>query len=450
MAVLFCLGMLAYYMVFLRRGLGAGSEPARMLWLVYFSLGCSAVIVAVTGVLEPLFSPNYPAVAFLLLCILIGITGFLGFRSRAVGDVIAMVRGQALIEAVLIAMQGFAIAFFLPFAISSLTGDANVNRLELSSKVEILGSYGLVNTIAGMGSHLFAASLVMAFIRLCQPPGEGYNLPRAVVLMLASLSYVIYVLAYVGRDGSIYWLMTGLMIFLIFRSHLSVALRRRMTIVGASICGLVLLPIVVITFARFNDSDFGVGGSLFEYFGAQIHHFSDYSSIDRPRTYGAMNFPQIIRPYCAVFGGLGCEKWEDLKPFVFDQYFVQGKAPWLFGTYVSDFVADFGYLGTLGLLSAFAFVCHRTCVGRNRRGEFSLARLLLMILCFLTPYWGVFYFRFGIINSFILINMLFVGFVWLVQNAASPGLADRRSTYGSNGTAGSNARGETASSRMVG
>lgn len=415
MAALFCLGLLAYYFVFLRKKNGGPSALARLLWLTYFALGCTALFIALSGILEPVFDPNYPAALFLLLCILTSISGFLGFRSQDVRDVIATVRGQGLIEAVLIGLQGFSIAFFLPVALRSLQGDAGANRLELSATIDVLSSYGLVNTIAGMGSHLFAASLVMAFIRLCQPKGEGYSILRALLLVFASLSYVIYILAYVGRDGSIYWLMTALLVFIIFRAQMPARMRRRIVVMGSSLCALVLLPIIAITVGRFANSESGVAGSLWEYFGMQINNFSDYSSIDRPLTYGAMNFPLFKGFYCQLFGGYGCEIWENIKPYIFDQYLLQGTAPWLFGTYVSDLVADFGYVGVGVMLAAFALLCHRACVGRDGQGRMSLSRLLLIIFYFLTPYWGVFYFRFGIINSFLLINLVFIGFVWGIQ-----------------------------------
>lgn len=415
MAVLFCFGLLAYYVVFLRKKAGDRSALALLLWLTYFALGCAALLGALTGSLDSVFDPSYSATLFLLLCILIGISGFLGFRSQDVQDVITMVRGQGLIEAVLIGLQAFSIAFFLPFAFGSLQGDAGANRLELSSTIDVLSSYGMTNTIAGMGSHLFAVSLVMAFIRLCQPKGEGYSLPRAVLLVLASLSYVIYILAYVGRDGSIYWLMTALLVFIMFRAQIPAKLRRRIVVVGASLSGLVLLPIVAITVARFSNSETGLGGGLWDYFGAQINNFSDYSSIDRPLTYGAMNFPLVKSTFCSTLGSFRCENWEDIRPWILDYYFSQGMAPWLFGTYISDFAADFGYVGTFVLLTVFALLCHRACVGRDSQGRMSLSRVLLIILCFLTPYWGVFYFRFGIINSFLLVNLVFIILVWGIQ-----------------------------------
>jgi oligosaccharide repeat unit polymerase len=415
-AVLFLAGLLAYYAVFFRtRGPAQDGGLAKLLWFLYLALGVAALFVELTNVLPTAYDPSYKAAAYLLVCILISVSGFLRFKPQDVSGVILTVRGQSLIEAILITVQGFSIAFFSTFALSSIGGDVGANRLELSNKAEVLGSYGVINTVAGAGSHLFMISLVMACIRLCQNRSGRYTLVRPLLLIAASLSYVVYVLAYVGRDGAIYWLMTALMVFLLFRRHMLIKTQRWIVLTGSSISAIILIPIVVITAARFATSEFGANWSVLEYFGTQINNFSDYASIDRPQTYGAMNFPLILQPYCSIFGGLGCENWETIKPYIFDQYLTQGQAPWLFATYVSDFVADFGYAGALVFISLFSMLCHYLCVARDGNGFLSLSRLLLILLCFLTPYWGVFYFRFGIINSFLIVNVGFIVFIWTLQ-----------------------------------
>ena len=416
MALIFVAGLLAYYAVFFRkRDPALGGGMAKLLWFLYLALGLAALFVEVTNVLPSAYDPSYKAAAYLLGCILISVSGFLRFNPQDIDGVILRVRGQGFIEAVLITLQGFSIAFFSSFALSSLGGDVGANRLELSNKAEVLGSYGLINTVAGAGSHLFMISLVMACVRLCQSREGGNTLIRPFLLIAASLSYVVYVLAYVGRDGAIYWLMTALLVFLMFRRHMPAKTQRWIIVAGSSISAIILLPIAAITAARFANSEFGASWSVFEYFGTQINNFSDYANIDRPLTYGAMNFPLIIKPYCSVIGGLGCEDWDAIKPYIFDQYLTQGQAPWLFATYISDFVADFGYMGAMIFISLFAFLCHYLSVSRDLNGFLSLSRLLLVLLCFLTPYWGVFYFRFGIINSFLIVNVAFIVFIWALQ-----------------------------------
>ena len=44
----------------------------------------------------------------------------------------------------------------------------------------------------------------------------------------------------------------------------------------------------------------------------------------------------------------------------------------------------------------------------------------MVMFFFLVPYWGVFYFRFSIANGFIVVNLAFISFVWLLQKFGSP------------------------------
>lgn len=410
MAVIFCIGLLIYYAISLRGRSKSGRELARLLWTTYFALGCSALFVTLTGVLEPLLPPNYLSTLFFLLCVLISISGFINFNASDVHDFIGKIRGKKLIENVLVSLQVMAIVFFLPHAVSSLLGDPNENRIALASKMDVLASYGLLNTICGAASQLFPASLVMAGVGLVQNryKNHGRGIGREIVLILASLSFVVYILAYAGRDGFVYWLMTALLVFVIFQKSMATDLRKKIILIGASVGGLMLLPFTLITVARFAHREHGTVVSLFEYFGVQIYNFSDFFSIDRPLTFGLMNFPMFFD----VFFGLN---WQEEKSAIFDQYLAQNQEPWIFATYISDFAGDFGYFGALILVCLLSLISFFVCGRRDRRGLMSLSRLLLVVLLFLTPYWGVFYFRFGIANSFIVINIAFIFFVWLVQ-----------------------------------
>ncbi len=385
-----------------------------LLWLLYVGLGFSGIFIALTNGIEPIYEPNYLATLFLLFGVAVSISGFLRFREQDVSQVFGVIRGQKIIENILFFSQLFAMAYFLPFAISSLTGDANENRLFLSEKMELMGSYGLINTAAGAASQLFGSSIVLAFIRLASKESQGRNMLRAFSLLFSSLSYVIYILAYVGRDGVVYWLMTSVMIFWVFRRHINPVDARRIYLFGFFCAIALLIPFGVITVSRFFDADQGAGWSFFEYFGAQIHNFSDYSSIDRPLTLGLQSFPMFINAGCSILGW-DCLSWLDVKDAIFGEYLDQGKAPWLFGTFISDWVGDFGLIGAFLLLSIFSLFCAKMCSYRGSGNLLSLERLLLMLLLYLVPYWGVFYFRFAISNGYIVVNLIFILLVRLLH-----------------------------------
>lgn len=423
MAVLFVFGLLVFYRMVLRRYTGNGSVLAMSLWLLYMGLGASGIFLMLTNGIEPIFDPNYLSTVVLLSGVILSISGFLRFRAQYISQLFGKIRGQRIIENLLILSQLFAIIFFLPFAINSLSGDANENRLLLNDKMDIMGSYGLLNTLAGAASQLFSSSLVLAFIRLASKKNQGRSVVRACILVFSSLSYVIYILAYVGRDGVVYWLMTSVVIFVLFHRHLGLADRRKVVIFGSLVATAILIPFGVITIARFFDADQGAGWSFFEYFGAQIHNFSDYSSINRPLTYGVASFPIFFNGGCAALG-LDCPSWLVIRDSIFDEYLSQGKAPWLFGTFISDFVGDFGNVGALAFLVAFSLLCKKACTVGSGGNALSLSRFLLILFLFLIPYWGVFYFRFSIINGYIIINLGFVVFVGLLQRLIL--LSDRK------------------------
>ena len=116
---------------------------------------------------------------------------------------------------------------------------------------------------------------------------------------------------------------------------------------------------------------------------------------------------------CNIFS-LDCQTWPEMKDGIFQIYLDQGKAPWVFATYISDLISDFGDFGAAMLLLVFYFLCVGVC--RNtKKSTVSLSRLSSVLFLFLVPYWGVFYFRFGIVNGYIVVNLLFIAFIFILQ-----------------------------------
>lgn len=414
MAILYLTVLLFYYQVTLKGRVNNGSILARILWGIYFILGLSAAFIELTNGISPIFEPNYWSVLVLLTGILLSISGFLGFRKQYVLQMPNCISSQNSIEFFLIISQLLSIVFFLPFAAMSLIGDQNENRLLIGDKIELLGSYGLLNTFAGAACQLFSASLIFAFMRLRDTDRNIYNIHRAYALIFSSLSYVVYILAYVGRDGVVYWVMNYFALYFLFKDSINIATKKKMRVIMYIILAMLLIPFVIITISRFSNAQISLGWSLFEYFGAQIINFSDFSSIDRPLTHGVQNFPMFFSWACEFFG-VNYIGWSDLRDPVFQIYLNQGKAPWVFGTFVSDFVGDFGEAGALLLLSVISLLTSCLCSIRKSYGYYTLPRFLLIFFIFLIPYWGVFYFRFSIVNGYIVVNLLFIFVVYLMN-----------------------------------
>jgi len=403
MAILFSLGLIFYFVAFLRMPSLTGAALSQSLWALYFLLGLSGSLILVADGIPTVFPPNYFSTLYLTACVLICIWAF---RNVRVVDVARLSVPEAVarpVENFLIAIQFFSMVFFLPFAGEALRVDSNAYRLGLEDVMEVLASSGIVNTIAGHAGHLFTASLLLAMLRLSPTVETGRNVRRAVLLICASFSWVVYVLAYAGRDGVVYWGLTAVALYFLFRQRLAPRDKAFIAWMAPAIGAVLLIPMVIITVARFFSEGGGGLWSLFEYFGAQIQNFSDYSTLDRPTTYGLRTLPLFYGQVCELLSGQ-CQTWPDIAGEVFDEYLVQGKEPWLFGTFVSDFIGDFGYIGAFLIIFLIAVVANFVC-GYARRGfDLTLSRLLVIILLFQIPFWGVFYFRFSIANGFLVVN----------------------------------------------
>jgi hypothetical protein len=399
--------MLGYYLLILRRRGMQNSVLAFALWGLYFSLGLAGILGEASGSISPVFPINIAAPLALFVVVAACTSAFLRFDGRRLQSLQVRFPWQRSVENGLMAIQVYSIAFFLPFVRDSLTGDPHLNRLYIDDKMAAMGEYGLLNTLASAGAHLFVPSMVFALLRISPTKEQGRNVGRAAVLFLCSLSYVFYVLAYVGRDGVVYWsMMAALLIALFWPYFLGRDRVRVIRLVGLLLL-VILIPFANISISRFLDVDQGGMSPFFEYFGAQIANFSDYSSMDRPVTHGAISFPLFYEKVCLLVA-TNCEPWVEIRPSVFEEYLMQGKAPWLFGTFLSDFAADFGFGGSVAILLFFAVLCAVLCA-RFRRGErLTISRFLMIVFLFQIPYWGVFYFRFATINAYLVNNLAFI------------------------------------------
>lgn len=414
-SLIFTILMLFFYLLTLRRRRAQGAMLAFTLWGTYFFLGIFGVIGEAIGSISPVYSFNLVAIFALFLAISACISAFLRFDDRGLKALKVGIRFHSSIENFLIFIQVYSILFFLPLAYNSLIGDPHINRLNIQEKMDVIGSYGLFNTFATVGAHLFVPSMIFAILRILPTNNLRRNVLKSLMLFVCSLSYVVYVLAYIGRDGVVYWVMMSSLLVMLFWPYFLENDRRKLIKFLALIFLLVFIPFIRISISRFSDVDTREYSPLFEYFGAQVVNFNDYSSIERPITYGAVSFPWFYEKLCLSFVS-ECETWADIKPFIFEEYLLQEKYPWLFGTFFSDIAGDFGLSGAFVLVLIFSIFCSIVCSHSfNKLRVPSISRVLFVIFLFQVPYWGVFYFRFSTINSYIIINAVFIIFIAFLQ-----------------------------------
>lgn len=412
MAITFTLLLSTTYWIFIRERAEKGAILVKLLCYTYILLGVSGSFIYLTEMVETKFQQNYLSSIILFILIFTSILGFLPFKTQNINLMFKGTHNVKIIENLLITSQLFAIFFFLPFALESFNGDISLNRIYVEDKTTALGQYGILNTFASACAQLFVPTLTFGFIRLASEK----LIWRAYTLFTVSLSYVIYILAYVGRDGVVYWFMSFILLYYIFKPHLAKRLKKKIINLTIILLSVILVPFAYITSTRFSESTRGILTSLFEYFGLQIQNFGDYSSLDRPLTLGMQNFPIFYEWGCNILV-LSCEKFINIKTETFQIYLDQNKEPWLFATFISDFIGDFGLSGTIFVVILFSLICYIVCTNKNlNMKNITVARLLLIIFLFEVPYWGVYYFRFSISNGYIVVNLFFIFFVFIITN----------------------------------
>ncbi|MGW8461569.1 O-antigen polymerase [Pseudomonas sp. CLCA07] len=317
--------------------------------------------------------------------------GFFRFRDRDFCCIeLSNFKFLRVLEFSLIPLSLSALVFFTVSAVSALTGDIDANRILISAgDISSLGQFGVINSIFSLVANLFLLNIVFAFLNL----SEGYPGRRSIALLhlVSSTAYIFYILSYAGRDGVVFWIMSLVFLFLLFRGFMNRE-NKKIILIGAL---LMIIPALIV-FMQISVSRFGGDGSaallfaLFDYAGQQVFNFNAHYMIDPPAMHGAISFEPVVELKSWIFGDV----FTPLDHKVWFQYFLdRGVIPWVFPTFIGSFLHDFGKLGML-LAAFFMFLLARVtllCIKRTKTFPFS--NFLLFILVFQIVSWGVFYYR---------------------------------------------------------
>jgi len=356
----------------------------------YLVMAGIALVLNLFGIFPGVFPIAFKPMAYLSICLIIVFIGFTGFKDHHLSAIkIENVFLYRVLENVLLVGGFLAIGFFLPFAKIAFIGNISLNRIEQEVQKSILPGWGIVNSIFSLLANLFILAQVFAFMNLIPRNGKR-KIVKAFLLLVSSFSYIIYIFAYAGRDGVVYWIMSYLFCFFLFRSFITKDDLKKLKHLFAFSISVLLIPFILISISRFSESNEGTGWSILNYGGMQIGTFNDYYSIDAPLTYGRTCFPVFVK-----FGeSLGFEIKqgpEELERFSY--YLYEGVMPWLFSTFIGSIMADFGKIVTLAFLCLMSLITRKTLKKISATGIFDFSNLVLFILLYQIVYWGVFYFR---------------------------------------------------------
>lgn len=359
-----------------------------------------SVVIYFLRMYSPVFNYSLQSMSYLSICFIIVFSGFTNFNdSKLIKIKIDNILFYKLLE-IVFAIGGIgAIIFFMPHAIRSLKGDVFINRLRvLEFQKTVLAEYGIINSIFSLFSNLFILMLLFSFIDLIDGKKK-----RAYILFISSFSYVIYILAYVGRDGIVYWILSFVFVYLFIKDFLVKPLRKKIIRSFSLLIPILLIPFFVISTARFSESEYGTIGEIVNYSGQQIKNFNDIYQLNPPITYGRRTFP-LFADWLNALGLIN-----DQEKGFFDNevlFYDAGLLPSVFKTYIGSFLMDFGKGGTLIILICLAYITRNIIHRINVSNAINFSNLVIFILLYQLVLWGVFYNRLYSANLYIVCMLL--------------------------------------------
>ena len=136
-------------------------------------MGLNSLVLELSGMFPSVFPFEFESMMYLSVSFIIVFFGFTGFDDHRFSAIkIENILLYRVLEH-LVMIGGFlAIIFFLPFARAALTGDILLNRLELQTQEELLGGWGLLNSVMSLFANLFILAQVYSFMNLIPSHGK--------------------------------------------------------------------------------------------------------------------------------------------------------------------------------------------------------------------------------------------------------------------------------------
>lgn len=274
---------------------------------------------------------------------------------------------------IVIVLSLFSIIFFGSSVRSVLSmADLGAARNDMVSGA-LYFEKGILATIGSVASANYVFAIVLFFIFKIL----GGNRIRCGLLLVSSFSEVIQVLAFVGRDGIVFWLFSFAYLYAFFRPFMDKKTGKELIRKALVWIGVILIPFIMITISRFGNS--GVGDSIITYLGQAFVNGPLFFGIEDKPILKGVGFPLFYeltgRPTPVSIGGVIYGDW----------------VSWQFSTFV---VSLYRSLGLLGLIIVAFFMYFLFYIVTYRiKSEINLGQLSFYILYFQIIGEGVFYFK---------------------------------------------------------
>jgi oligosaccharide repeat unit polymerase len=366
------------------------------------------IIVSYSNVFPQGFGIKLMPMIYFSLTISIIFFGFAAFKDKKLISItLENIRLYKRLEFLLLFGSIFCILFFIPVAYNSFKGDIDENRTnivfsDVDDLGERFGGWGILNSFASLIGNFFILTQMFFFLNLIPINGK-IRITKAVIMLIASMSYIVYILAYVGRDGTVFWAMSFIFQYIFFKNFIEKKVRLMIRKYIFILLGLIAIPFILITISRYKDLPIPIYWGIINYMGGQIPNFNDHYLVNGPLQHGQFHFPVFVDMVRSIgfYIKPAMEKNEMYSYFLDKNVF-----PWVFTTFIGGFIIDFGKMGTLILVAVFFFFIRKLVKKSMCTGTFSLSGYILFILYYQMVFFGVFYFRLYSANYYMIAMIL--------------------------------------------
>ena len=211
------------------------------------------------------------------------------------------------------------------------------------------------------------------------------------LLLLSSLTPVVKAVLIAGRTQPIYWFLSFMALYIFFRPLMNQQQRRKALIPFAAFGGIVGLFIAAVTISRFAVVDIahdtGAFDSLVAYSGQPFVNFNYFFTQYTAR---GIHLDRIF-PLTNYFIWHPGWNLDDYRQLIWSD---SGLNIGVFFTFLGDLLIDLGHLGMIIYVLLFYLLSTFVCRAANQDGTIRLSRLLVILILFLIPLQGVFYYSY--------------------------------------------------------
>jgi oligosaccharide repeat unit polymerase len=267
----------------------------------------------------------------------------------------------------------------LPAIIQSLqAGAANIRLGYYTYHGNFVINYSikLIDIISPLSYTLMTLAFYMfAFV-------QGYDKEKTLFL-IASLSAPYYGIMVGGRTQMIYWLLSLVFNYILFRRYLPKPSKNKLFKFLFIVVAFILVYIISVTVNRFSGSDWGTNDSLLVYMGQPYLNFCYFYENYNYLT--DINLSRIFPLTDSLINGTF-----SLQDYRDDIFYGSGMNIGVFYTFLGDFLVDIGVKG----IYIYAIIYLIVTISVLHKKLLDLSDLLLVGILFIIPLQGVFYYSF--------------------------------------------------------